>query len=110
MVELGSGAKREVKDIRLSRYAGYMIAMNGDVSKPEIAFAQAYFATQTRKVEELEQRMQELERIDARDRLRMTEKEFQDMVYTRGVDGPWIRYIRSIGDKALFGKKTEEMK
>ncbi|MDE1975601.1 MAG: DNA damage-inducible protein D, partial [Patescibacteria group bacterium] len=78
--------------------------------KPEIAFAQAYFATQTRKMEVLERRMEEFERIDSRERLKITEKEFQDMVYSRGVDGPGIAYLRNVGDKALFGRTTNEMK
>jgi len=110
MVGIGSEAEREIEDIKLTRYACYLIAVNGDPRKPEIAFAQAYFVTRTREIEVLQQRMTELERIDAREKLRITEKEFGDMAFTRGVDGKGIAQIRSFGDRALFGKSTDEMK
>lgn len=110
-VKTGIDLEKPIPDIRLTRYACYLIAINGDPRKPEIAFAQAYFVTQTRKIEVLEQRMIELERIDARDKLRLTEKEFGAMAYSRGVDGRGIAEIRSFGDQALFGgKTTEDMK
>lgn len=106
MVEIGSEAKRETTDIKLTRYACYLITINGDPKKEQIAFAQAYFVTQTRSIELLQQRMAELERIDAREKLRVTEKEFSDMVFSRNVDGSGIGEIRARGDKALFGGKT----
>lgn len=111
MVDIGSGAKREVDDIKLTRYACYLIAVNGDPRKEEIAFAQAYFITQTRRIEVLEKKMIELERLDAREKLKVTEKEFGAMAYSRGVDGQGIAQIRSFGDQALFGgQSTDEMK
>lgn len=110
-VKGGMDIEKSVSDIRLTRYACYLIAVNGNPRKEEIAFAQAYFVTQTRKIEVLQQRMIELERIDARTKLKMTEKEFADTVFVRGVDGKGIAQIRSFGDRALFGgKTTEEMK
>lgn len=111
MVSIGSDAKRSISDIKLTRYACYLIALNGDPRKDEIAFAQAYFITQTRRIEKLQQRMQELERIDAREKLKITEKEFSDMAFSRGVDGKGIAHIRSAGDEVLFGgRTTDEMK
>lgn len=111
MVEIGSGAFREQNDIKLTRFASYLITLNGDPRKEEIAVAQAYFVTQTRKFELIEQRMQELERLDSREKLKITEKEFGAMVFARGVDGAGIARIRSRGDEELFGgKTTKEMK
>lgn len=111
MVKIGSNAEKEVLDIKLTRYACYLIAINGDPRKQEVAFAQAYFVTQTRKIEVLQQRMEELERLDAREKLKITEKEFAAMAFSRGVDGRGISEIRSFGDRALFGgKTTEDMK
>lgn len=106
----GSEAVREILDIKLTRYACYLIAVNGDPKKEEVAFAQAYFITKTREFEVLEMRMIELERIDVREKLKITEKEFAGMAFSRGVDGQGIAQIRSIGDQALFTKTTEEMK
>lgn len=108
---IGHGIEKEIDDIKLTRYACYLITLNGDPRKTEIAFAQAYFATQTRKMELIEQRMEELERISAREKLTITEKAFATLVFGRGVDGRGISEIRSFGDKALFGgKTTEDMK
>ncbi len=111
VIEVGKTAKQEIPDIKLTRYACYLIAVNGDPRKAEIAFAQAYFITQTRKMELIEQRMSELERIGAREKLTITEKTFAALVFTRGVDGRGLSEIRSFGDKALFGgKSTDDMK
>lgn len=109
-VKGGMDLEKLVSDIRLTRYACYLIAVNGDPRKEEIAFAQAYFVTKTREFEVLKMRMVELERIDAREKLKITEKEFAGMAFSRGVDGQGIAQIRSIGDQALFTKTTEEMK
>ena len=81
MVGLGSGSQREIDDVMLTRFACYLVAQNGDPSKPEIAFAQSYFAIQTRKAELIEQRMLEIERLHARKKLTMTEKELSGVIY-----------------------------
>ncbi len=106
MVELGSGAKREIDDIALSRYACYLIAQNGDPSKDPIAFAQTYFALQTRKQEVVEQRLAETERVSARHKLTRSEKELSGIIYDRLGDNDSFARIRSKGDTALFGGKT----
>lgn len=106
MVELGSGSKRNVQDYKLTRYACYLIAQNGDPRKEEIAFAQSYFALQTRKQELIEQRMSALSRIDIRERLSEAEKELSRNIYERGVDERGFARIRSKGDAALFGGNT----
>lgn len=103
MVKLGSGAERHVKDYKLTRYACYLIAQNGDPRKEEIAFAQSYFALQTRKQELIEERMEAISRIGNREQLTEAEKKFSGLAYERGVDGQGIGRIRSKGDKALFG-------
>ncbi len=110
MVDLGSGAKREIEDIALTRYACYLIAQNGDPSKDPIAFAQTYFAIQTRKQEIIEQRIAEIERFNARKKLALSEKELSGIIYERLQDEQSFARIRSKGDTALFGKTTGEMK
>ena len=111
MVQIGSGAERAVKDYMLTRYACYLIAQNGDPRKEEIAFAQSYFAVQTRKQELIEERIAYIERTEARGKLRESEKRLSQNIYERGVDDAGFGRIRSKGDQALFGgKSTQEMK
>lgn len=111
MVPIGSGGQRIVEDIALTRYACYLIAQNGDPSKPAIAFAQTYFAVQTRKQEIIEQRLIDVERVTARDKLSKSEKKLSGILYERGVDSQGFAIIRSKGDQALFGGfNTNDMK
>ncbi len=110
MVEIGSNTERQVDDIALTRYACYLIAQNGDSRKEEIAFAQNYFAVQTRRAEIVEQRILEFERVKAREKLSQTEKQLSGILYERGVDGQGFATIRSKGDQALFRLNTQTLK
>ena len=107
MVEIGSGAQKPIEDIALTRYACYLIAQNGDATtKSEIAFAQTYFAVQTRKQEIIEKRLLDVARVTAREKLSQSEKKLSGIIFERGVDNKSFAIIRSKGDQALFGGRT----
>lgn len=109
-IPMPKGAEKEIDDILLTRYACYLIAQNGDPRKPEIAFAQTYFAVQTHKAEIIEQRLLEFERVKAREKLSQTEKQLSGIIYERGVDNQGFAIIRSKGDQALFRLSTQQLK
>lgn len=111
MIRLAKNAERGVKEYVLTRYACYLIAQNGDSRKDEIAFAQSYFAVQTRKQEIIEDRIRLIERLNAREKLKESEKRLSQNIYERGVDDSGFGRIRSKGDQALFGGfTTKDMK
>jgi len=110
VIEAGKGAQQTIDDIALTRYACYLIAQNGDSRKEEIAFAQNYFAVQTRRAEIIEQRLLEFERVKAREKLTQTEKQLSGILFERGVDSKGFGLIRSKGDQALFSLSTIQLK
>ncbi len=110
LVDIGSGAQKEIDDVMLTRFACYLIAQNGDSRKEQIAFAQTYFAVQTRKAELIEQKILEFERVQARNKLAETEKELSHIIFEQTGGNQNFALIRSKGDQALFNRTTQQMK
>lgn len=111
IADLGKGAKREITDWAISRYGSYLIAVNADSTKPNVAYIKNYFVVQARKQEVIEQRILDVERIETRDQLKASEKALSGAFYQGGLDGPKMATVRSKGDTALFGGlSTQEMK
>ena len=110
MVDIGSGAQKEIDDVMLTRFACYLIAQNGDPRKEQIAFAQTYFAIQTRKAELIEKKILEIERVQARNKLAETEKELSHVIFQQTGGNENFALIRSKGDQALFNRTTQQMK
>ncbi|WP_134345827.1 DNA damage-inducible protein D [Flavobacterium psychrophilum] len=109
-IQMPKGAEKEIQDIMLTRYACYLIAQNGDSRKESIAFAQRYFAIQTRKAELIEQKILEYERVQARNKLKVTEKELSQVIFEQTGGNQNFAIIRSKGDTALFNTTTQQMK
>ena len=109
-IQMPKGASKEIEDVMLTRYACYLIAQNGDSRKESIAFAQNYFAMQTRKFELIEQRIKDYERLQARQKLTLSEKDLSELIYEKTGNDRNFGLIRSKGDQALFGRSTKDMK
>ena len=111
VIIVGHGAEQQINDILLTRYACYLIAQNGDSRKPQVAFAQTYFAVQTRKAEVIEQRLLDCERLKARVKIESDcKKQLSGILYERGIDNKGFAIIRSKGDQALFNLSTQMLK
>lgn len=110
LVSIGSGSQRQIEDVMMTRFGCYLVAQNGDPSKSEVAFAQTYFAVQTRRAEQIEKRLLERERLQARSKLTATEKELSNVIFEQAGGNEDFAIIRSRGDQALFGRSTAAMK
>ena len=109
-IQMPKGAEKEILDIMLTRYACYLIAQNGNPRKEKIAFAQRYFAIQTRKAELIAEKMLAFERVQARQKLKSTEKELSKVIFEQTGGNQNFALIRSKGDAALFNNTTQQMK